>query len=130
MTDETMLGRDVSPDEAGWLEPIPLPGRQEVEFRTQELQALCPRVAGVQPDIYDATITLHGNVSIESKSLKLWLTTFRDRRIFAEHLAAEMAERVSSIASEGCKVDMVSVVLVQNVRGGIVETVTHTIGRV
>ena len=55
-----------------------------VTFRTDELEALCPAVEGVQPDIYNAEISYTAQThAVESKSLKLWLVTFRDRRIFA-----------------------------------------------
>ena len=59
--------------------------------------------------------------AIESKSIKLWLVTFRDRCIFAEHLAAEIGQRIEEI--EG--VELISVTLVQNARGGLTETVTY-----
>ncbi len=90
-------------------------------FVTEELQALCPAVDSVQPDIYTAEIAYTANThAVESKSLKLWLVTFRDRRIFAEHLAVEIYDMLSIRAP---LVKDVSVKLTQNVRGGIVTTV-------
>lgn len=120
----TMLGRDVAADEVGRLDPITLPcgagALTEIRFEGSELQALCPAVAGIQPDIYDWSITfVPALVSIESKSLKLYLTTWRDRRIFAEHLAAAIARDVAA-----CVGVVTTVVLRQNIRGGIIETVT------
>jgi NADPH-dependent 7-cyano-7-deazaguanine reductase QueF len=124
---DLMLGRDVADDEIGVLTPIRLTEIVEVTFTSLELQALCPAVAGIQPDIYDATIRFRGNVSIESKSLKLWFVTFRDRRIFAEDLAIEIGNKIKSFASHlhNCVVKDVEVTLVQNIRGGIVETVHY-----
>lgn len=129
MTNDMMLGRDVEPDEIGTLTPIPLDEMLMIEFRSLELQALCPAVAGIQPDIYDCTIAFVGNVSIESKSLKLWLTTFRDQRIFAEHLAIELGRKIKQVAHDAQRtINGIEITLVQNIRGGIVETVTYRIG--
>ena len=59
---------------------------------------------------------------MESKSLKLWLVTFRDRRIFAEHLVSEIH---GELASHEPAVTDVSVKLTQNARGGITTVVQH-----
>lgn len=117
-----MLGREVDPDEVGTLTIIPLDAPLDIEFRSREFEALCPAVAGVQPDVYDLTITFTASASIESKSLKLWLVTFRDERIFAEHLAARIGQRI--VEALGEHLERMTVTLVQNIRGGIVETVT------
>lgn len=129
MTDDIMLGRDVAPEEIGTLTPIPLDETLMISFQSLEVQALCPAVAGIQPDIYDCQITFIGDVSIESKSLKLWLTTYRDQRIFAEDLAIAIGHKVEEFAvSSGRTITAVEVNLVQNIRGGIVETVTYRSG--
>ena len=60
-------------------------------------------------------------MSLESKSLKYWLLTFRDRRIFAENLAAEIGTTISAV--EGLIFQLVT--LTQNIRGGLIETVTY-----
>jgi 7-cyano-7-deazaguanine reductase len=52
---------------------------------------------------------------IESKSLKLYLWRFRDLAVFAEALAAEIANEVMLTV----KPHMVSVKLTQRPRGGI-----------
>ena len=52
---------------------------------------------------------------IESKSLKLYLWSFRDRAVFAEALAAEIAGEVMTTA----KPQWVTVTLTQRPRGGI-----------
>ena len=112
-----MLGRPVAAEEYGRLDTFPVDRPIRVIFTTDELQALCPAVEGIQPDIYSATISYTAvTAAIESKSLKLWLTTYRDQRIFAEHLAGEMADHVAAL---GEAVADVEVTLVQNVRGGI-----------
>lgn len=123
---DLMLGRDVTPDEIGTLTLIDLPTPLTINFQSLELQALCPAVAHVQPDIYDMSIQFTADKSIESKSLKLWLVTFRDRRIFAEHLAVEIADTITQAMDDGgATLFDLSVDLVQNIRGGIVEHVTY-----
>ena len=119
---EPMLGRPVDPSEYGALDTFPVDRPVSVRFETTELEALCPAVEGIQPDIYRCVIEYRADtVSLESKSLKYWLVTFRDRRIFAENLAAEIGTTVSAV--EG--LTFRSVTLTQNVRGGLVETVTY-----
>ena len=117
-----MLGRSVDPAEFGRLETFDVDRPIRVTFRTDELQALCPAVDGIQPDIYSATISyVAQRKAIESKSLKLWLTTYRDKRIFGEHLAAELADHIGAL---GDVVSDVEITLVQNVRGGIATEIT------
>lgn len=119
---EPMLGREVETSEYGRLDTFPVTAPVDVTFETAELQALCPAVPGLQPDIYRCVIEYRARtVSIESKSLKLWLVTFRDRRIFAENLAAEIGTTLERI--EGLTLSQVT--LTQNVRGGLVETVRY-----
>jgi NADPH-dependent 7-cyano-7-deazaguanine reductase QueF len=122
MTNSPMLGRHVPPDEYGRLDVFPVDRPTIIRLSSNELQALCPAVDGLQPDIYEATISYTATTAaIESKSLKLLLTTYRDQRIFAEHLAADLADRINA-ASDG--ITDVEVTLTQNVRGGIVTSVT------
>jgi NADPH-dependent 7-cyano-7-deazaguanine reductase QueF len=120
---DAMLGRTVSPAEYGRLDVFPVAAPVRVRFLTEELLSLCPAVEGIQPDIYRAeleyTAVTH---AIESKSLKLWLVTYRERRIFAEHLAIELHD---GIAALGDKVADIRVTLRQNVRGGIATDVTY-----
>ena len=124
MPNEPMLGRQVDEDEYGRLDTFPVDRPVRVVFTTEELQALCPAVEGIQPDIYKATISYTAvTQAIESKSLKLWLTTYRDKRIFAEHLAGEMADHIAAL---GDAVTDIEVTLSQNVRGGIATDVTAT----
>ena len=52
---------------------------------------------------------------VESKSLKLYLWGFRDREVFAEALAAEIAGEIMLTASPS----RVTVTLTQRPRGGI-----------
>ena len=118
-----MLGRQVGAGEYGHLDVFPVPAPVRVRFVTDELQALCPAVDGIQPDIYRAEITYTAVThAIESKSLKLWLVTYRDRRIFAEHLVIELHDHVAQL---GSMVADIEVTLSQNVRGGILTEVSY-----
>lgn len=122
MNDSPMLGRDVAPAEYGTLDVFPVDRPVRVMFTTDELQALCPAVNGIQPDIYEARISYTAVThAIESKSLKLLLTTYRDQRIFAEHLVGDLADRIAGV---GEAIADVEVTLTQNIRGGIVTEVT------
>ncbi len=119
---EPLLGREVPASDYGQLDTFAVDSPVRCRFETEELEALCPAVPGIQPDIYRASIDYVATTrAIESKSLKLWLVTFRDQRIFAEHLAVAIGQRIESI--EG--VERGSATLVQNVRGGLTETVTY-----
>jgi 7-cyano-7-deazaguanine reductase len=114
------LGKPGSEHYAG-LETFPNPGVSHVELTSDELTAVCP-VTG-QPDMYVATIEYWpGPLCIESKSLKLYLMTFRDEGHFAEALAV----RIRDDAAEKLELpqDKVRVTLRQKSRGGITITAT------
>jgi 7-cyano-7-deazaguanine reductase len=75
---------------------------------------MCPVTE--QPDLSNVVIEYCPDQwCIESKSLKLYLWGFRDRAVFAEALAAEIAEEVMNTA----KPTWVTVTLTQRPRGGI-----------
>jgi 7-cyano-7-deazaguanine reductase len=118
-----MLGRTVAPDEYGQIDVFAVRAPVRVRFETDELLALCPAVEGIQPDIYHAVISYTAVThAIESKSLKLYLVTFRERRIFAEHLAVEIHDHLAQL---GDAITDLAVVLRQNVRGGITTEVSY-----
>jgi NADPH-dependent 7-cyano-7-deazaguanine reductase QueF len=115
----SILGRTASgpitrPDE---IEVWALGAAVDISFSTDELSALCP-VTG-QPDLYSATISWHSNVTLESKGLKHYLWSFRDRGLSAEDLAITLATSLSRVV--GAKV---SVDVQQQVRGGLRLTVS------
>ena len=85
-----------------------------VRFTTDELASVCPVTQ--QPDLSHLVIEYAPDRScIESKSLKLYLWGFRDRPVFAEALAAEIAREVMDTA----RPHRVTVTLTQRPRGGI-----------
>lgn len=90
-------------------------------FRTEELTSVCPVTQ--QPDLSSLVIEYEpAGLCIESKSLKLYLWSFRDRAVFAESLAVEIADEVMTTAQP----TQVTVTLTQRPRGGIeLETVAQ-----
>lgn len=97
------------------VEVFPAPAHvTEVRFTTDEVSSVCP-VTG-QPDLSSVELVYTpGDWCVESKSLKLYLWRFRDRAVFAEALAAEIAGEVMATAQPV----MVSVRITQRPRGGI-----------
>lgn len=81
---------------------------------SDELTSFCPVTN--QPDFNTVEISYRPNQRcVESKSLKLYLWTFRDAPIFGEALASTIAEDLfSALEPQWCKV-----VLQQNIRGGL-----------
>jgi len=115
----TLLGHEVR-HPVDHVETFPAPpGCTLVRFRTDEVGSVCP-VTG-QPDLSSVLIEyVPGARCVESKSLKLYLWGFRDRAVFAEALAVEIATEIHRSAEP----QRVTVTLTQRPRGGIsVETV-------
>ena len=95
-----------------------------VRFTSEELASVCPVTE--QPDLSRVVIEYEPDGHcIESKSLKLYLWRFRERPIFAEALAAEIAREVMATA----RPRWVKVILTQRPRGGIEIEVTSEIPR-
>jgi 7-cyano-7-deazaguanine reductase len=119
-TEFVALGHAGSEHYAG-LETFPNPGVTHVEMTSDELTAICPITA--QPDLYVATIEYEpGPVCIESKSLKLYLATFRNEGAFCEALAVRIRDDVAGALE--LDPDRVQVTLEQKARGGITITAT------
>lgn len=88
-----------------------------VRAATDEVASMCPVTQ--QPDLSRVEIEYEpGEWCVESKSLKLYLWRFRERSVFAEALAAEIADEVFTTASP----HRVTVTLTQRPRGGITIT--------
>jgi 7-cyano-7-deazaguanine reductase len=97
----------------------PHPDRQyTVTFTTAEVTSLCP-ITG-QPDFYQVTITyVPERHCLESKSLKLYLFSFRQSGMFAEALANRILDDLVRV----CRPRWLKVETVMNPRGGIGLTV-------
>ena len=97
--------------------PNPRVGRDyTIHFDCPEFTCLCP-ITG-QPDFYTAAIEYRPEqLCLESKSLKLYLATYRNEGVFCEALAVKIRDDVA--AALELPHDRVRVTLTQKARGGI-----------
>ena len=117
-TEFVALGHAGSDRYAG-LETFANPGVSHVDMTSDELTAVCP-VTG-QPDLYTATIEYWPQeLCLESKSLKLYLSRYRDEGHFCEALAVKIRDDVAEALE--LPSDKVRVTLKQKARGGITIT--------
>src|SRR5438270_10343233 len=92
-TEFVALGHAGSEHYAG-LESFPNPGVSRVELTSDELVAVCP-ITG-QPDLYVAAIDYTPrDLCLESKSLKLYLSSYRNEGVFCEALAVKIRDDVA-----------------------------------
>lgn len=110
----TILGNTVR-HAVDHVEVFPAPAHVTlVKFTNDELASMCPVTQ--QPDLSTVVIEyVPADWCIESKSLKLYLWSYRDRAVFAEAMAAEIAGEVMLTAQP----KHVRVTLTQRPRGGI-----------
>lgn len=119
-TEFVALGHSGSDHYAG-LETFPNPGVSHVEMTSDELVAMCP-ITG-QPDLYIATIEFWPDaLCLESKSLKLYLSRYRNEGAFCEALAVKI--RDDAAEALGLPAEKIRVTLKQKARGGITITAT------
>ena len=117
-TEFVALGHAGSDHYAG-LESFPNPGVARVELDSDELTAVCP-ITG-QPDLYRVRIEYEPDrLCLESKSVKLYLASFRNEGVFAEALSVQIRDNVA--AALELEPGRVRVTLVQKARGGITIT--------
>jgi 7-cyano-7-deazaguanine reductase len=117
-TEFVALGHPGSEHYAG-LETFANPGVSRVEMTSDELTAVCPVTS--QPDLYVASIEYWPEaLCLESKSLKLYLSSFRNEGAFCEALAVRMRDDVAEALR--LPPDKVRVSLEQKARGGITIT--------
>ena len=110
----TVLGAEVR-HPIDHVEVFPAPEHVTVvRFVTDEVASLCP-VTGSPTCPGSRSSTSPPAWCVESKSLKLYLWGFRDRAVFAEALAAEIAGEIFATA----RPRRVTVTLTQRPRGGI-----------
>jgi 7-cyano-7-deazaguanine reductase len=121
--DLTLLGHDVR-GPIDHVETFPAPANcQRVRFLTDEVASVCP-VTG-QPDLTSIVIDYAPrDRCVESKSLKHYLWSFRDRALFAEGLVVEIATEIMQ-ATDAFGVRVIGT---QHVRGGIVTECTSELG--
>ena len=92
---------------------------QEIVTETSEFSAVCP-YSGL-PDFARVTITYVPRAKcIELKSLKYYITSFRNVGIFQEHATARIAEDLHKVLAPA----RLTVRTVYNIRGGFETTCT------
>jgi 7-cyano-7-deazaguanine reductase len=97
---------------------------QSVTYTSDEVTSICP-VTG-QPDQYTVEIDLYDSVvGVESKSLKLFLQSFRNEGQFCEAFASTIAHEVHAATLGGARV-----LVTQKPRGGItIRAHAHVLSR-
>jgi 7-cyano-7-deazaguanine reductase len=102
------------------LETFPYAGPdQEIVTETREFSAVCP-YSGL-PDYATLTVKyVPGDRCIELKSLKYYVTSFRNVGIFQEHATARIADDLYRVLEP----KKLEVSTVYNVRGGFLTTCT------
>ena len=101
----TLLGRGVKPTKKLETFPNHHPARDYVvTLRSKEFSCVCPATG--QPDFANIIIQyIPGEKILESKSLKLYLWSFRDQGIFHEHVTnVILDDLVDVLAPRWCKV--------------------------
>ena len=115
----TLLGREAAPTKKLETFPNHHPERDyTVTLRSDEFTCVCPATG--QPDFARMTIQyIPDRLILESKSLKLYLWSFRSQGVFHEHVTNVILDRlVETLAPRWCKVTADF-----SVRGGIAITV-------
>lgn len=105
------------------LETFPYEGpAQEIVTTTDEFSAVCP-YSGL-PDFATLTVTyVPGTSCIELKSLKYYVTSYRNVGIFQEHATARIAEDLFKVLAPR----RLTVETIYNVRGGFLTTCRVTL---
>jgi 7-cyano-7-deazaguanine reductase len=111
----TKLGKPSKPERTLEVFPNKAPANQmEVTIECTEFTCFCPLTK--QPDFAKVFITyMPDEFIVESKSLKLYLESFREEGVFHEHLAVDIGRDFESMV----KPLWVEVAVDFNIRGGI-----------
>ncbi|MDH4132512.1 MAG: preQ(1) synthase [Gemmatimonadota bacterium] len=105
------------------LETFPYDGPvQEIVTTTDEFSAVCP-YSGL-PDFATLTVTyVPGKTCIELKSLKYYVTSYRNVGIYQEHATAKIAEDLYKVLAPRT----ITVETDYNIRGGFLTTCSVTL---
>lgn len=110
----TKLGKKAQPARTLEVFPNHAPGNMTVTLNCKEFTCLCPLTH--QPDYAQIDIIyVPDKFVVESKSMKLYLETYRNEGVFHEHLAVDIANDFVKFV----KPKSVNVIVHFNVRGGI-----------
>ncbi len=116
----TLLGKPAKPSRTMEVFPNHAPGQITVTLHCEEFTCVCPLTG--QPDFATLEITYVPNQwVVESKSLKLYLESFRNEGVFHEHLAVDIGRDFAEFVKP---LDL-DVTVHFNVRGGIAISATY-----
>lgn len=120
----TKLGKKSSASKILEAFPNHAPNELEVQLHCKEFTCRCPMTG--QPDYAEIEITyIPHKFVVESKSMKLYLETFREEGVFHEHLAVDIGKDFVKFI----KPSFVSVTVKFHVRGGIAIDATWKHGK-
>ena len=116
----TKLGKSAAPSRTLEVFPNHAPGEIEVALHCTEFTCICPQTK--QPDYADIEITyVADKFVVESKSMKLYLETYRNEGVFYEHLSVDIGKDFVKFV----KPLKLSVTVKFHVRGGIAIDATY-----
>ena len=116
----TKLGTKAEASRSLEVFPNHTPGKLEVTLHCNEFTCICPLTK--QPDFATIEITyVPDKLVVESKSMKLYLETFRNVGVFHEHLAVDIGNDFVKFV----KPLKLSVTVKFHVRGGIAIDATY-----
>jgi 7-cyano-7-deazaguanine reductase len=120
----TMLGSKAEASRTLEVFPNHAPGQIEVQLHCTEFTCICPLTK--QPDFAEIEITyVPDKFVVESKSMKLYLETYRNVGVFHEHLAVDIGEDFMKFV----KPKSLEVAVHFHVRGGIAISATYRKGK-
>lgn len=120
----TKLGKNVKASKTLEVFPNHAPGEIDVVLHCTEFTCICPMTG--QPDYADIEIAYTADKHVvESKSMKLYLETYRNEGVFHEHLAVDIGKDFVKFV----KPVRVSVTVKFHVRGGIAIDATWHYGK-
>ena len=116
----TKLGKSATASRTLEVFPNHAPGEIEVTLHCTEFTCICPQTK--QPDYADIEITyVADKFVVESKSMKLYLETYRNEGVFYEHLSVDIGKDFVKFV----KPLKLSVTVKFHVRGGIAIDATY-----
>jgi len=116
----TKLGKQAEAERSLEVFPNHAPGKIEVKLLCTEFTCICPLTK--QPDYAEIEITyVPDKFVVESKSMKLYLETFRNVGVFHEHLAVDIAHDFAKFVQPLS----LAVTVHFHVRGGIAISATY-----
>lgn len=120
----TQLGKKAKPERRLEVFPNHASKQMEVTLHCQEFTCVCPLTG--QPDFAKIDIIyVPDKYIVESKSMKLYLETYRNEGVFHEHLAVDIGKDFVKFVQP----QSVDVIVHFNARGGIAISAKYHYGK-